>query len=316
MEKMSTLLAFIIMVINTGSLTGILALAFNIPDVQYSLVGVRIIAIISYLFILSLLSSFCLTENECCGTCCPADKCCICKNKKRNPQAESVEVTESGTGADNKGKKNPDCCEKFCDCLFDCLFIPIGSCIRKIGKQGSRYFSIITLSVVHAGMIALCFYAPTRTGEKMNAKTVGIVIISGVIIVANLFSMIAPCFNCSDKFRYKEKGEKEQKKDDKENKIKDEEIKQDDDVVQVKNALDAALIENKQNNEYNNNKEISEDKNKQEHTDETNKNDLTEKIENAKKTISTVEKINNAMNDFGKVFGVNKNDSNNIKKEE
>ena len=310
MEKMSTLLAFIIMVINTGSLTGILALAFNIPDVQYSLVGVRIIAIISYLFILSLLSSFCLTENECCGTCCPADKCCICKNKKRNPQAESVEVTESGTGADNKGKKNPDCCEKFCDCLFDCLFIPIGSCIRKIGKQGSRYFSIITLSVVHAGMIALCFYAPTRTAEKMNAKTVGIVIISGVIIVANLFSMIAPCFNCSDKLKYKGKGEKKPNKDVNENKLKDEEVKQDVDVIHVKDALDTALIENKQNNEYNNNNnEITEAKNYQEHTDETAKNDFKESIDNTNSN-------SNTMSDFGKVFGVNKSDANNIKKEE
>jgi len=311
MEKMSTLLAFIILVVNTASLTGILSLAFNLGSVNYSLASLRIVAIISYLFILSLLSSFCLTDNECCGSCCPANKCCLCEKGKKNSQ--SVEVAE---GEGNKGKKEPDCCAKFCDCLYDCLFIPIGGCIRRIGKQGTRYFSVITLCLVHVALIALCFYEVSKTNETMNGNTVGIVIISGIIIVANLFSMIAPCFNCSDKFRYKEKGEKEQKKDDKENKIKDEEIKQDDDVVQVKNALDAALIENKQNNEYNNNKEISEDKNKQEHTDETNKNDLTEKIENAKKTISTVEKINNAMNDFGKVFGVNKNDSNNIKKEE
>lgn len=311
MEKMSTLLAFIILVVNTASLTGILSLAFNLGSVNYSLAGLRIVAIISYLFILSLLSSFCLTDNECCGSCCPANKCCLCEKSKKNSQ--SVEVAE---GEGNKGKKEPDCCEKFCDCLYDCCFIPIGGCIRRIGKQGTRYFSVITLCLVHVAFIALCFYAVSKTNESMNGNTVGIVIISGIIIVANLFSMIAPCFNCSDKLRYKEKGEKEQKKDDKENKIKDEEIKQDDDVVQVKNALDAALIENKQNNEYNNNKEISEDKNKQEHTDETDKNDLTEKIENAKKTISTVEKINNAMNDFGKVFGVNKNDSNNIKKEE
>ena len=311
MEKMSTLLAFIILVVNTASLTGILSLAFNLGSVNYSLASLRIVAIISYLFILSLLSSFCLTDNECCGSCCPANKCCLCEKGKKNSQ--SVEVAE---GEGNKGKKEPDCCAKFCDCLYDCLFIPIGGCIRRIGKQGTRYFSVITLCLVHVALIALCFYEVSKTNETMNGNTVGIVIISGIIIVANLFSMIAPCFNCCDKFRYKEKGEKEQKKDDKENKIKDEEIKQDDDVVQVKNALDAALIENKQNNEYNNNKEISEDKNKQEHTDETNKNDLTEKIENAKKTISTVEKINNAMNDFGKVFGVNKNDSNNIKKEE
>ena len=281
------------MVVNTASLTGILSLAFNLGSVNYSLAGLRIVAIISYLFILSLLSSFCLTDNEFCGTCCPANKCCLCEKSKKNSQAESVEVAEGEGNEGNEGKKEPDCCEKFCDCLYDYLFIPIGGCIRRIRKQGVRYFSVITLCLIHVAFIALCFYAVSRTNETMNANTVGIVIISGIIIAANLFSMIAPCFNCSGKFKYKEKGEKEQNKDDKENKIKDDEIKQDADVVQVKNALDAALIENKQNNEYNNNKEISEDKNKQEHTDETDKNDFTEKIENVKKTINTVRKINN-----------------------
>ena len=160
-------------------------------------------------------------------------------------------------------------------------------------------------------MIALCFYAPTRTGEKMNAKTVGIVIISGVIIVANLFSMIAPCFNCSDKLKYKGKGEKKPNKDVNEffYKIKDEEVKQDVDVIHVKDALDTALIENKQNNEYNNNNEITEAKNYQEHTDETAKNDFKESIDNTNSN-------SNTMSDFGKVFGVNKSDASNIKKEE
>lgn len=296
MEKMSTMLAFLLMALNTASLTGILSLAFSVTDVQYSLFGVKIVAIISYLFILSFLSSFCLTQNECCECCCPANKCCLIEKKQNKQQPVSTE----GTGTDNKGKNNQDCCVQFCDCIYDCLFIPISSCIRKIGKQGSRYFSVIILAIVHSGMIALCFYAVSRTKEKMNTKTVIIVIICAVLIVANIFAMVAPCFQCFEKLRYKEKPKKGENKDNEENKINDE-YKNDANVVNVKNALDEALIENKQNNE---------------NSENTNKQDLEEKIENTKNTISTINKINNAANDFGKVFGINKSDSNNEKKEE
>ena len=310
MEKMSTILAFLLMALNTGSLTGILALAFSISDVKYSLFSVKIIAIISYLFILSFLSSFCLTENECCECCCPANKCCLIEKKPNKPHQQPVSTegagTGTGTGANNKGQNNQDCCVQFCDCLYDCLFIPISSCIRKIGKQGSRYFSVIILAGVHAAMIALCIHAVSKTDEKMNTKTVIIVIICGVIVVANIFAMVAPCFKCCEKLRYKEKKKKEENKDIKENKIKDE-YKNDPDIVNVKNALDAALIENKQNNEYNyNNNENNEYKNNQ---------DFQEKIETANNTINTVNKANNVANDFGKVFGINKTDVNNEKKE-
>lgn len=278
MEKMRTILAFLLMVLNTASLTGILVLAFNISE--YSLHGVRILAIISYLFILSFLSSFCLTENECCGSCCPADKCCLIEKKQTKQQPVSSEET----GANNKGQNDQDCCVKFCDCIYDCLCIPISSCIRKIGKQGSRYFSVIILSIVHAGIIALCIYEVSKTKQKMVAKAVFIVIICAVIIGANIFAMVAPCFQCCEKLRYKEKEKKEENQD---NKINDE-YKNDDNVVKVKNALDEALIENKQNNEYNN--ENKENKNDQ---------DYHGKIEN---------KNNNSANDFGKVFGINQSD--------
>ena len=281
MEKMRTILAFLLMVLNTASLTGIVSLAFNISE--YSLHGVRIIAIISYLFILSFLSSFCLTENECCECCCPADKCCLIEKKQTKQQPVSSEET----GTNNKGQNNQDCCAKFCDCIYDCLCIPISSCIRKIGKQGSRYFSVIFLSIAHVGIIALCIYEVQKSKKKMVAKAVFIIIICAAIIGANIFAMVAPCFQCCEKLRYKEKEKKEKKEENQDNKINDE-YKNDDNVVKVKNALDEALVENKQNNEYNN--ENNENKNDQ---------DFHEKIEN---------KNNNSSNDFGKVFGINKSD--------
>ena len=304
MKKMSTLLAFILMVLNTISLTFILSLAFGITDVQYSLSLVKIVAIISYIFILSFLSSFCLTENECCECCCPADKCCLVE-KKPNKQQQQPVSSEGGETNNGGQKKQQDCCVQCCDCIYDCLFIPVSSCIRRIGKQGSRYFSAIILAVVHGGIIALCFYAASRTNEKLNTKTVIIVIICAVLIVANIFAMVAPCF--CEKFRYKEKAKKGENKDNKENQISDE-YNNDENVVNVKNALDAALIENKQNNEYNyNNNENNENK---------KNDDFQQKIENTKNTINTINKINDTVNDFGKVFGINKSDVNNDKKEE
>jgi hypothetical protein len=200
MEKMCSILAFLLMALNTASLTGILALAFSISDVQYSLIGVKVIAIVSYLFILSFLSSFCLTENECCECCCPANKCCLIEKKENKQQPL---LSTEGTGSNSKGQKNSDCCAQCCDCIYDCLCIPISSCIRKIGKQGSRYFSVIFLALAHGAMIALCFYAVSRTSEKMNTKTIVIVVISAIIIVANIIAMVAPCFNSCEKLRYK-----------------------------------------------------------------------------------------------------------------
>ena len=156
MKKMCTLLAFILMVLNTISLTFILSLAFGITDVQYSLFGVKIVAIISYLFILSFLSSFCLTENECCECCCPADKCCLVE-KKPNKQQQQPVSSEGGETNNGGQKKQQDCCVQCCDCIYDCLFIPVSSCIRRIGKQGSRYFSTIILAVVHGGIMLFVF---------------------------------------------------------------------------------------------------------------------------------------------------------------
>ena len=298
MEKMCSILAFLLMALNTASLTGILVLAFSISDVQYSLIGVKVIAIVSYLFILSFLSSFCLTENECCECCCPANKCCLIEKKENKQQPL---LSTEGTGSNSKGQKNSDCCAQCCDCIYDCLCIPISSCIRKTGKQGSRYFSVIILALAHGAMIALCFYAVSRTSEKMNTKTIVIVVISAIIIVANIIAMVAPCFNSCEKLRYKEK---EKKGDNKENKINDE-YKNDANVVNVKNALDVALIENKQNNVYNN-----------ENNDYQNNQDFQEKIENTQNTNSNINKNNNVSNDFGKVFGINKSDANIDKKVE
>jgi hypothetical protein len=297
---MCTLLAFILMVLNTISLTFILSLAFGITDVQYSLSLVKIVAIISYIFILSFLSSFCLTENECCECCCPADKCCLVE-KKPNKQQQQPVSSEGGETNNGGQKQKQDCCDQCCDCIYDCLFIPVSSCIRRIGKQGSRYFSVIFLALAHGAMIALCFYAVSRTSEKMNTKTIVIVVISAIIIVANIIAMVAPCFNSCEKLRYKEK---EKKGDNKENKINDE-YKNDANVVNVKNALDVALIENKQNNVYNNENNYYQ-----------NNQDFQEKIENTQNTNSNINKNNNVSNDFGKVFGINKSDANIDKKVE
>ena len=273
MEKMSTLLAFILTGLNAISLSSIVSLAFGDSNPNYSLTNVIILDIVTYIFVLSLLSSFCLTENECCECCCPSNKCCLCEKKEKKPQAAE--------GTDNKPQKKPDCCENFYDCVYDCCCVPIGACTRKIGKHGVRYF-----------------YNISGTNFNMDSSTVFIVIIAGVAFIGNIFGMVAPCFECFAKecfakLRYKPIPNKGQNKDNKNNNnANNNENRQDNiDVIIVKDALNAALIENenKQNNEE----------------------DVFQKIENINNTINTVNKINNVVGGFNKVFGVNKDDSNN-----
>ena len=300
MEKMSTLLAFILTGLNAISLSSIVSLAFGDSNPNYSLTNVIILDIVTYIFVLSLLSSFCLTENECCECCCPSNKCCLCEKKEKKPQAAE--------GTDNKPQKKPDCCENFYDCVYDCCCVPIGACTRKIGKHGVRYFSVVVLTIAHAGIIALCFYNISGTNFNMDSSTVFIVIIAGVAFIGNIFGMVAPCFECFAKLRYKPIPNKGQNKDNKNNNnANNNENRQDNiDVIIVKDALNAALIENenKQNNDNGNENNNNNDGNK-------DKEGVFQKIENINNTINTVNKINNVVGGFNKVFGVNKDDSNN-----
>ena len=190
MAKMHTILAFILTVLNIISLTSILYLSFMKLKNKNDLTMVIIVAIASYFFDAVLISSFCLTENECCESCCPAEKCCLCFEEKKNQK--------------NEDEKAKGCCTKFCDIFKDCCFIPISSGIRKIGKQGSRYCSLIFLSAAHIGMIILCFYSVKGTSEEKRWNTNVIIAICFIVSFANLFGIFAPCFDCCEKLRYQQ----------------------------------------------------------------------------------------------------------------
>ena len=162
MQSMRTLLAFILTVLNFISLTSILSLSFMKSEEKNDLAFVIIVAFVSYFFGLLLLSSFCLTENECCETCCPAEKCCLCVDEKKK--------VETGN------KKKQGACQDCCDLITDCCIRPIGGCARKCGKQGVRYTSLIILSVAHLGMVILCFSSVKGKNTKMGGRTIGVVI--------------------------------------------------------------------------------------------------------------------------------------------
>ena len=285
MAKMSTLYATILTFLNWFSITGILALSF-MKDGKNNLTNVIIVAFFTYLIALLLLSSFCLTENECCAACFPAEKCCFCDRDKKDNKKGST------TGDNKKGKESENCCTGFCDCLFDCLFIPIGGCTRKLGKQGTRYIAVIILSIAHLGMAILCFYSVKGTNESMSGNTVGIVIISIVVTIANLFGIFAPCFECCEKLRYKEtpKEKKSEKINNDNNRIEENK----NDVIVYNDSIKEPFIEN----DYS----------------QGNKNDLIENSNNFDNVNNSNADYNNndIGNNYNSVFGVRKEESNNI----
>ena len=231
MAKMNTCLALILTLLNLVSLGSIIYLSLMKVENKNNLTYVIIVAIASYFFGLILISSFCITENECCETCCPANKCCLC-----------YENNQKGNKSKNANGKNKECCDKFCDCLNDCCLIPLSSCIRKIGKQGSRYCSLIFLTLAHIGIAVLCFYSIKGTTEKMSGRTIGIVIICAVITLANLFGIIAPCFNCCERLRYKEHIKKESKPKKEDSLIRNNNTK-DENIIQVDNNIKEEFLQ-------------------------------------------------------------------------
>ena len=305
MAKMSTLYATILTFLNWFSITGILSLAFMKEGIN-NLTNVIIVAFFTYLFALLLLSSFCLTENECCAACFPAEKCCFCDRDKKDNK------TNGTTGDKKNGKESGNCCTGFCDCLFDCLFIPIGGCTRKLGKQGTRYIAIIILSIAHLGMAVLCFNTVRGTNESMSGNTVGIVIISIVVTIANLFGIIAPCFDCCEKLRYKETAK--EKKSEKTNNDKNQNEDNKNDVIVYNDSIKEPFIENdysqgnkndliENSNNFENNNNSNDDYNNNDNSNNYNNVFGVKKEENHNNS--------NSGNNFNNVFGIKKEDSNN-----
>ena len=268
MEKMRTSIAIILTLLNTISLTAILYLSFKKKSVENDLTYAIIVTIASYFFDVLLLSSFCLTENECCELCCPANKCCLYLqyDKKEGNEAQANNDKQSGSSC------------KCCDVFKDCCLRPIGSCTRKMGKHGVRYCNLIILSIAHIGISLLCFYTVKQKKVEMAGDTIGIVIICIVMAIINLAGMIAPCFGCCERLRYFSSP----KKGDSENKIKEENNDtnntQKEDVIEVNdsvkdpliqkdaipdiNSNNTSIVDNSNNNKNNNdNKETKDDNN-------------------------------------------------------
>ena len=295
MEKMRTLLAIILTVLNLISLSAILYLSFMKVKDKNNLTKVIIVDIVSYIFNLILISSFCLTENECCESCCPSDKCCLCcqERKKENKQTD-------------KNKKEKGCCQKFCDVLGDCCCIPIGSCIRKIGKHGTRYCSLIILSVAHIGMAILCFYSIKGTSEEMSWNTIVIVIICSVITLLNLFGVIAPCLNCCERLRYVKPTKKKSKPKKKENK-KDNKTNDAENIEVNDNAKEPFLQkddnQNNVNDNNNNSKNITDNSNNINNISDSNNNINKDENNNNEKS----------GDNFSNLFGIKREESNNTK---
>ena len=306
MAKMSTLLAGILTALNWFSITSVLALSF-MKGGKNDLTNVIIVAFFTYLFALLMLSSFCLTENECCEACFPAEKCCFCDRDKKDKQnSNSTDENKK------KNKESESCCTGFCDCLFDCLFIPIGGCTRKLGKQGTRYIALIVLSTAHIGMVILCFDCVKGTNESMGGNTIGIVIISLFVTAANLFGMFAPCFECCEKLAYKEVP-----KEKKSEKIKNENNQNQEnknDLIVYNDSIKEPFIEN----DYSkgDKSDIIENSNNFENTKSSNNNYNNNDSGNNYNNVFGVKKEDNnnnndSGNNFNNVFGVKKEDNNN-----
>ena len=278
MQSMRTLLAFILTVLNFISLTSILSLSFMKSEEKNDLAFVIIVAFVSYFFGLLLLSSFCLTENECCETCCPAEKCCLCVDEKKK--------VETGN------KKKQGACQDCCDLITDCCIRPIGGCARKCGKQGVRYTSLIILSVAHLGMVILCFSSVKGKNTKMGGRTIGVVIDCIFMVLVNLFGLIAPFFSCCEKLRY-------------------------DYVYIPEKKSETKIVEDNSvnNTNYNSNNNIEVNNNKNEPLlQKTN----SQKSENDNNNITVNSNNNDdvANNNFSNVFGVNRENQNNSNNDE
>jgi len=283
MEKMRTLLAVILTSLNIISLIAILYLSFMKLKDKNNLTKVIIVDIVAYIFDLILISSFCLTENECCESCCPADKCCLyCEERKKESKQQ------------DKNKKERGCCQKFCDVIGDCCCIPIGSCVRKIGKHGTRYCSLIILSVAHIGMAVLCFYSIKGKKEKMRWNTTVIVIICSFMALVNLFGIIAPCLNCCERLRYvKPTKKKKSKTKDKEN-IFDNKTNTTENI-QVNDNVKEPFLQKDNNQNINDSNTID------------NSNNISNNNINKDESYNDEKKGDN----FSNVFGVKRDESNN-----
>ena len=76
----------------------------------------------------------------------------------------------------------------------------------------------------------------------MSGRTIGIVIICAVITLANLFGIIAPCFNCCERLRYKEHIKKESKPK-KEDSLTLNNNTKDENVIQVDNNIKEEFLQ-------------------------------------------------------------------------
>ena len=256
MSKIGTLLSVILTILNWISLTLIIYLTTMKSTVENNLTKVIIVACCSYVFDLLLLVAFCLTENECCESCFPADKCCLClQDKKYDSNAKK--------STNKDGKKEGNCCQSFCNVFYDCCILPCSGCTRKIGKHGVRYCCLLILSIAHSGMIALCIYSIKKTtNNDMGENTLAIIIVCGFVTIANLFGIIAPCFDCCEKLRYKSPPKKKKKsvefkkyeKKDSKNDTKDDNKNNydRDNIIVVEDPIKAKLLEKENNNNENN----------------------------------------------------------------
>ncbi len=269
MEKMRTLLAIILTVLNLISLSAILYLSFMKVKDKNNLTKVIIVDIVSYIFDLILISSFCLTENECCKAFCPAEKCCICFEDKRRSETDD--------------KKEKKCCKECCDIMCECFIINTGLCIRRIGKHGVRYCAIICLRLAQIGIIILCFEIIINKDNIKTGDIVSIVIVCSIAIITDIIGLVAPCLKCCKNLKYESKSNnKDVKKDKKENNepmLSEYKTKTDDSVIpDISNNNSDFLVH--ENNKNDINEEVNDNNDKIDNKDNNNEINKNNNIHN------------------------------------
>ena len=190
MAKMRTSIAGILTFMNFASLTSVLAIISTTFESKDDFIYIIIVTSASYFFIFLLLSSFCLTENECFKAFCPAEKCCICFEDKRRSETDD---------------KKEKCCKECCDIMCECFIINTGLCIRRIGKHGVRYCAIICLLLAQIGIIILCFEIIINKDNIKTGDIVSIVIVCSIAIITDIIGLVAPCLKCCKNLKYESK---------------------------------------------------------------------------------------------------------------
>ena len=147
-----------------------------------------------------LISSFYLTENECCNIesqeelglgccigCCLCDGCCDCRG--------SGDCDCNGGGGDSIGGI-------IIGYLFILVFIALYYILKSCGKHVSRYFSITFLFINNLIILYLSSVSIYEFGYSDAGLIFPICIISGLLVVSNFLGLLLPNLSCCKNLTY------------------------------------------------------------------------------------------------------------------